>query len=956
MTNIEQIVLLLVLGLGPVGLRPLASEEGAVRQPVYLGAKACAKCHESAELGLQYSLWRATAHARAYTALARPEAKKIAVLSGIPELPTKAKVCLECHSTAADEEEWRRMPGFHTEDGLQCEKCHGPGSEYATREIMKDRETARAKGLIMPDKKYCMMCHRAKGSHQAVLQKKPFDLQAGCQAICHKIVRGKEPRTPLKRAQESGRFKFTGPMACAKCHQGPMMGYQFEKWRGSGHARAYAVLATAKARKVAEAMGLKEPPWRATSCLKCHAPESAYKEESFLEGADYREGVTCETCHGPGSEYSPEAIMRDRTSARAAGLQQADQNTCLRCHQNAHGREFDYGSALKRISHPTKLAKPSSHHSQVGHKNPLNLALTPDGKELWIACEASHAVVVVDTARQRKVAEIPAGGQPTDVAFDPQGRRAFVSNRLDDSVSVIDVKERKVIANLEVGDEPHGVLVDQAGKHLYVLNTANDSISVFDAQTLQHVKQLSGSRGPWSLAMSPDGKSIYVTNTLSRFVPERTTSMSEVTVIDAERAVVEDRYVVPHANLLQGIAWHPSGEYAVITLLRTKNLIPITRVRRGWVISNGLGIIWRDGTVDQILLDMTDLCFPDPADLAITPDGKHALVTSATGNRVAVVDLPKALAMLKAADQHEREHVIPNHLGKPTEYVTKFIEVEGSPRGIVCAPDGRTAYVIQTLSDSIGVIDLTRMELVKQIDLGGSKESTKARYGEKLFHSAGITFRRQFSCHSCHPDGHVDGLTYDIAPDGIGLNPVDNRTLRGINDIAPYKWTGKNPSLKRQCGPRLSVFFTRIQPFTPEELDALDYYICTIPRPPNRYRGLGAPLSPAQSRGKAMFERKYANDGRLIPMAGRCTTCHPAPLYTDRQVHDVGTKGALDVHGKFDTPHLSNIYDSAPFLHDGRAATLEEIWTRFNTYDEHGVTNDMTKDQLNDLIEYLKSL
>ena len=55
-------------------------------------------------------------------------------------------------------------------------------------------------------------------------------------------------------------------------------------------------------------------------------------------------------------------------------------------------------------------------------------------------------------------------------------------------------------------------------------------------------------------------------------------------------------------------------------------------------------------------------------------------------------------------------------------------------------------------------------------------------------------------------------------------------------------------------------------------------------------------------------------------------------------------------------PHLNNIYESAPYLHDGRAETLEEIWTRFNPEEEHGVTNDMTKDQLNDLIEYLKTL
>jgi len=71
---------------------------------------------------------------------------------------------------------------------------------------------------------------------------------------------------------------------------------------------------------------------------------------------------------------------------------------------------------------------------------------------------------------------------------------------------------------------------------------------------------------------------------------------------------------------------------------------------------------------------------------------------------------------------------------------------------------------------------------------------------------------------------------------------------------------------------------------------------------------------------------------------------------------DVGTLAASDDSMKFDTPHLNNIYASAPYLHDGRAATLEEIWTKYGKEDKHGVVNDMSKNQLNDLVDYLKSL
>jgi cytochrome c peroxidase len=74
------------------------------------------------------------------------------------------------------------------------------------------------------------------------------------------------------------------------------------------------------------------------------------------------------------------------------------------------------------------------------------------------------------------------------------------------------------------------------------------------------------------------------------------------------------------------------------------------------------------------------------------------------------------------------------------------------------------------------------------------------------------------------------------------------------------------------------------------------------------------------------------------------------------QMMDVGTLSETDDTFLLDVPQLNNIYESPPYLHDGRAATLEELWTQFNDHDEHGVGNDMTKMQLNDLVAYLKSI
>ena len=939
----------------------LPQEYGGRRvMPVYVGARVCGECHWGEDAGNQYEKWLHSRHSQAYAALWTQESKEIARLSGIPVEPQESLVCLGCHATAFDTEGWERDETFVLEDGVQCERCHGPGSEYMSAKVMRDPEEAMRRGLRMPTTRDCMMCHAEKGSHTAILGPSGFDPEEWMKRLSHPRPEWGDThgsRTADRRvAADSVPDKtphFVGNAVCGSCHKGPAMGYQFSRWRASPHAGAYASLATPRGLEIASDMGIDSDPQTHEECLSCHSTGAGLGDESLAPLFDRSDGVQCESCHGAGSEYAGVKVMSDSGAAHGAGLETPDETMCMSCHADAHGAPFDYAAAMEMIAHPTHL--PEAALPEL-YKTPLNLAVTPDGAELYVACEASDSVIIVDTASRKVIAEIETGGQATDVTFNPQGTLAYVSNRLGDTVTVIDVARRQVIEDIKVGDEPHGLIFDLPGENLYVLDTGANSISIINAQTHEETRRLVSGRNPWSLALSPDGKTIAVTNTLAELAELRQNSHSEVTLIDTATGRVKNRIRVPDTNLCQGIDYHPSGEFLFITMNRTKGLVPMTRLLQGWTITNGFGIIWKDGRVDQVLLDQPDLCFPDTADVAFSPDGRWAFLTSSGSDRVAVVDVEKLLSMLAAASDYEREHVFPNHVGLPCEFIFTHIVTGRSPRGVTFAPDGKLAYVADSLDDTVTVIDVSRLQPTATIDLGGAKEITRIRWGEQLFHSADITFRRQFSCHSCHPDGNVDGITYDIEPDGIGFDPVDNRTLRGILDTAPFKWSGLNPSLSRQCGPRLAVFFTRIDPFTPEELDALTTYICTIPRPPNRFRPLGADLTPAQRRGKRMFERMYDNSGKVIPENGRCVTCHFPPLFTDRLRHDVGNLFELDKGSVFDTPHLNNIYETPPYLHNGAALTLEEIWTRYNPEDQHGVTNDMTKDQLNDLIEFLKTL
>jgi len=184
---------------------------------------------------------------------------------------------------------------------------------------------------------------------------------------------------------------------------------------------------------------------------------------------------------------------------------------------------------------------------------------------------------------------------------------------------------------------------------------------------------------------------------------------------------------------------------------------------------------------------------------------------------------------------------------------------------------------------------------------------------------------------------------------------VDNRLLEDIKGTEPYKWNGGNPDIPTECGIRTEKYFWRSENYDNRTLADLAMYVLSIRQRPNRWRLPTGEFTAAQERGKAIFERSLDKFGKPISEANRCVTCHAGPKGTDQKSFYVGTGKPTDRSGLFDTPQLVNIALTAPYLHDGSARTMEEIWTIYNPNDKHGRTNDLAKDELNDLIEYLRT-
>ena len=613
--------------------------------------------------------------------------------------------------------------------------------------------------------------------------------------------------------------------------------------------------------------------------------------------------------------------------------------TCWTCHLYTQK-----DNVLAKLQHATYVS-------------PYKLAISDDGETLYVVGQESNELVIVDAPSGKVLEKVPVGLKPHSVVLSKDGTSAYVSNQWADNIYRVDLESRQVMDTLQCGSGPAGLEISPDGKYLWCVNSYSNNISVIDLETHMERRRLKAGNNPVSVAIAPDGSEVYVSSRRSLPTPHMTQPMTEMTIAGTRYQRVSERILFQDAYIMESVQVTPNGDMAIATLIRPKNLIPAVQIERGWMMTEGLGIIDREsGRAIQLLLDEPNAFYADPFGLVISPDGKLAFVTHSAVDMVSAIDLDELRKVVKEAPDGQLEDYA-NHLGLSSRYVTARIPVGANPKGMVLSPDGRILYVAERLDDRIAVIDTETLMNLQSIDLEGPRRQTITRQGRRVLHNAKGTFQNQYACYTCHPDVHEDGLVYNMAGKDMVRNLANVQTLRDIGDIPPYKWNGKNQTIYKQDGMRFSTILTRNEAFTHKELDALvAYIIVDNPNPPNlRYNPTGE-LTTAQQRGKDIFYRTHDNYGNEIPEENRCYTCHPPPYFTNLQLTDVGTLADSDDPMKFDVPQLNNVYESAPYLHDGKAQTLEEIWTKFNDFDEHGVANDMMKSELNDLVEYLKSL
>lgn len=584
--------------------------------------------------------------------------------------------------------------------------------------------------------------------------------------------------------------------------------------------------------------------------------------------------------------------------------------------------------------HATTLAK--AHEVPVGGE-PKSIARAPDGT-LWVACRESWRIDIVDPLTATVVDSIPLpyASQPAGLAFAPGGTSAYVTLQALGRLVKIDATTRAITGSLDLGPDASGL-----------------------------VPQVRG------LAVSADAASVYVTRMVS---PD---AAAEIYQVNAAAMTLSNTITLAKSsgtdgaqfsrglpNYLTSIAISPDGTRAWVP--SKKDNIDRGGLRDGQALDHDVTVRAITSTIDlathaevpseRIDYDDSDRC--------------HSCSFSELGDLV-FVTLP-GNDEVKIIDAYNGSEVNTLQTGRV-------------PESALLDAASRRLFVLNFLSRSLSAYDVAPV-------LAGGSGSTllgetslvsveplapEVLRGKQIFYDAvstDLNLAGYMSCASCHLDGGQDGRTYDFsAPMGEGLrNTIELRGRRGmghgrvhwsgnfdeIHDFeGQIRLLGKGTGLMSDSAFNSGTHSESLgnpKGGLSSDLDDLSAYVSSLGTfPPSPYRNGDGSLTAAAVAGRAHFQ------------ALACASCHGGDDFTDSSLgtlHDVGTLTANSGQrlggtlGGIDTPTLRGVWNTAPYLHDGSAATLKDVLLTRNPAGAHGAVSTLNASEVDELVAYLQQI
>ena len=617
----------------------------------------------------------------------------------------------------------------------------------------------------------------------------------------------------------------------------------------------------------------------------------------------------------------------------------------MKSRSTADGRRRSVGT---RAAYAAMLLATLAAGRAVAYQGPCDLVVSKDGKTLYVINADAMQVAWVELPRGTVTRRIDLPAEPTGLVLSPDGSRLIVTCAAPKStVVVIDTTSGETTLTIPAGHTAGGPAITPDGQQLYVCNRFDNDVSVFLMATGREVARVAAVREPVAAAVVPDGKAVLVGN----FLPCARTNELFAHVVAAVVTVIDTRThetsAIPLANgshSLREICFSADGKYAYVTHILSNFGLLTSQLDQGWMNINAISVIdiREKKVVKTAGLDEAFLGTGNPWGVDCTSDGKTICVGHAGTHQLSVVDTSALMGQLDPL------YVTPDALAIP--YDTRLgtdpgrrIKLPGKgPRGMAVV--GTKVYVAEFFSDTLVVVDLQSEgdDRTRSIALGPEPELDSRRRGRLLFHDATICYQNWQSCASCHPDGRSDAINWDLMNDGIG-NFKSTKSLVLAHETPPMMAEGVRNTAEEAVRAGLTHILFAARP--EEEAAAIDAYLKSLRPTPSPHLVDGR-LSTAAERGKTLFDNNRVG----------CRKCHPAPLYTDLKMHDVGTKGKYEMADRYDTPTLIEVWRTAPYLHDGRYITIKQLIADGKHGKSRGRVEELSEQQIDDLAEFVLSL
>jgi YVTN family beta-propeller protein len=612
------------------------------------------------------------------------------------------------------------------------------------------------------------------------------------------------------------------------------------------------------------------------------------------------------------------------------------------------GREVT-SSYRQAVFAPATAGKPTA-TSSIIYENRTGTA-----SRIWVVNPDNDSVTVFDAATFARLSEINVGRSPHTLALAPDGR-VWVANSESSSITII--RPDFSIANtlsLPRGSRPFGVVFNPNGSGAYVALEHGGKILQLNPSTGASVGSVDVGMNVRHLSVTGDGTRMFATRFVTPLLPGEDTANPQTAIgaqkfggetisIDTASLTLTGTIILQHSeepdtsNSARGIPNYVGA--AVISPDGLSAWAPSKQdnIKRG-TLRNG-GRLTHDMAMRSIAsrIDLTTL-LEDLDGRVDFDDGGIASASAFDPNGIFLFTALEGSREVAVVDAWARQEILRFPAGR-------------APQGLVLSPDGRTLFVHNFMDRTVTTHDVSALANGSEAPpappamlncVTTEKLAPAVLQGKQVFYDARdtrVAFQQYISCASCHNDGGQDGRVWDFTQFGEGLR--NTITLRGHGGTAqgPLHWTGNFDEVQDFEG-QIRDFAggtglmndtdfhagTRSQPLglpkagLSAELDALAAYVSSLTaQGDSPARQSDGTITPVGVAGKLVFDQL------------NCAQCHSGSQFTDSALnlfHDVGTLKSSSGNRLgapllgLDTPTLLGLWATAPYLHDGSAATLE---------------------------------